>query len=213
MRACPFCAEEIQDAAVVCKHCDRDVPSANALGSQASAVALSAPVARHKSARNDSGRTTFVLLGIALASAVFLYATHASEETQRAVVLARPYVRPAQIINIANEPAQDVGAGHYLYWEWAPNHYRLCHVEGRVVGLAGGRKDVDVVLFDEDNFLNWKNGHDSKDYFASGHQTAATIDVRVPGDGKYFLVISNVFSTVTDKSVQLQNIRATCSDQ
>jgi hypothetical protein len=212
MRACPFCAEDIQDAAIVCKHCDRDVSRANATSAETPAIALSVPTASPKSAPSDSRRRAYVLLGIAAALGAFLYGARSTDGAQSAMSPSKPYVRPAQFINIANEPAQDVSAGHFISWEWTPNNYRLCHVEGRVVGLAGGRKDVDVVLFDEDNYLNWKTGHDSKDYFESGHQTTATIDVSVQGDRKYVLVISNAFSVLTDKTVQVQNIRATCSD-
>ena len=34
MKTCPHCAEQVQDAAVVCKHCGRDIGTARAEGAQ-----------------------------------------------------------------------------------------------------------------------------------------------------------------------------------
>jgi len=35
LKKCPFCAEDIQDAAIICKHCQRNLPSSVAKGSAA----------------------------------------------------------------------------------------------------------------------------------------------------------------------------------
>jgi hypothetical protein len=50
MKKCPFCAEEIQDAAIVCKHCHRDL-----------VAAIPTPQKTHR------GRTILLIVGILLA--------------------------------------------------------------------------------------------------------------------------------------------------
>jgi hypothetical protein len=49
MKNCPFCAEEIQDAAIVCKHCDRELSS-----EQNSAVPASPPASTESPSPDSS---------------------------------------------------------------------------------------------------------------------------------------------------------------
>jgi ketosteroid isomerase-like protein len=80
---------------------------------------------------------------------------------------------------------------------------RVCTVTGQVEGIAGGNKDFEVLIVDDENFANWTAGRAARAYGTSGRVTSASINAPIPGPGSYHLVISNAFQVGVAKTVQV----------
>ena len=78
----------------------------------------------------------------------------------------------------------------------------LPHIAGHVVATGGSGNDIEVVVFTETQFINWKNDHKKGSLFTSGQVTACDLNVALEGSGKYYVMLSNVFSAFTPKTVE-----------
>jgi ketosteroid isomerase-like protein len=79
----------------------------------------------------------------------------------------------------------------------------VCRVTGRVEGIAGGNKDFEVLVLDDDGYRNWTAGLQARAFGSSGRVTVYTINAAIPGPGAFHLVISNAFAVGVAKVVQV----------
>lgn len=67
---------------------------------------------------------------------------------------------------------------------------------------SGGNNDVEVLLLEAPQFLNWQNGHSATPVYSSGRVTSDRLKVTLPEDATtYYLVFSNKFSYFRNKGV------------
>jgi len=76
------------------------------------------------------------------------------------------------------------------------------HVTGHFQAYGGRQNDIQTVICTEEDFINFKNGHQSRVFYDSNKTTVGDINAVLPNvGGKYMLVFSNAFSVLSAKTV------------
>lgn len=193
---CSQCGRDIENDAQFCRKCGRaTTPPSIATtteGQRAASAAQGAP--------KHNNRSTLLILVAILISIMWFAAKSNSTGARHLQQLASQ----THTLDIANGSVP-VNANSYYYYRFAvmPGSSDAT-VQGHFSAEGGSGNDIEVYLFSEDDFANWKNGHRSKVYYQSGKATRGSINARLGSTpGSYYLVLDNRFSLLSSKAVQL----------
>ncbi len=99
-----------------------------------------------------------------------------------------------------------VQAGSYYNVQFSvdTNVMKDVMVEGSFQASGGSGNDIDALVLNEMDFINWLNGHQVSPVYYSGKITIADINVPITKSGDYHLVFGNTFSVISSKNVSAQ---------
>ncbi len=195
---CTKCGTDLPDDSQFCRKCGQSLAAAPGAGASAStAPAPTVPTPRAKAA---ASKVVWVGLVLALVIAAFVYKSN----QQQAGTASPPAPTIVHRRITIGTGALTVPATSNVYFTLTvPAGASNVRLEGHFTATGGSGNDVEVVLFNEDGYTNWKNGHTASTFYNSGKVTAATVDAALPnGPATYYLVFNNQFSLLSPKAVQ-----------
>jgi len=77
-----------------------------------------------------------------------------------------------------------------------------CRLRGSLVGLEGGDEDFDVLLLNDADWQNFQDGRRIAPFYEERRTSAVNLDVLITERDTLNLVISNMFSLFTDKTIR-----------
>jgi hypothetical protein len=96
-----------------------------------------------------------------------------------------------------------VGRNSYEYYQFSvPSGASGASVSGSFTASGGLDNDIEIIVLDSTNFVNWQNGHSCNYYYDSGQEATGSISASLPSGATYYLVFNNQFSLLFSKNVQ-----------
>jgi hypothetical protein len=89
---------------------------------------------------------------------------------------------------------------------------RNIKITGRFTASGGTDNGIEAFVFDEDNYTNWFNGHQTQALFQSGVETVGHIQANIGSPGIYYVVFSgrrNFLTRKVDTDLKLDYERLT----
>jgi predicted Zn-dependent protease len=110
---------------------------------------------------------------------------------------------PTTLNQVLVDDTLQIQAAGMAWYEFAVDTavMKKCQLKGEFMAYGGAGNDIKADIFDQVNFLNWKNGHAVSSIYSSGQVTAGKVDLPMNSSGVYYLTFDNRFSLFTNKAI------------